>query len=257
MLGTYATEYLNAEGLCRDDFDARTNFPMNFTKNDIVVNCVGILKPFIDKVGIADTIRINSVFPQAVSDACKSSGAKFIHICSDCVFSGTKGMYVESDICDSTDIYAKTKSIHPEYGTIIRSSIIGEDSNSDGCGFIKWVFDSTGKQIIGYDNCMWNGVTCLQLIKVIKHMIDNNIWWNGVRHIYSPEAVSKYELCLLVKDLYNLDIEITKGIAKNISGTPIKDVLDRTLSTNYPELIGQFNIPSIRDQIIQQKGLLC
>ena len=127
MLGTYMTEHLDAIGLNRKHFDARSGIyrlhmkliRMKLSESDVVINCVGILKPYIEQIGTADTIKINSVFPQEVSDLCKAAGAKFIHICSDCVFSGQKGQYVETDICDASDLYAKTKSIEPTDATII------------------------------------------------------------------------------------------------------------------------------------------
>ena len=41
-------------------------------------------------------------------------------------------------------------------------------------------------------------------------MIDDNIFWKGVRHIYSPNTVSKYDLCVLTNNTYSLNIKINK-----------------------------------------------
>jgi len=244
MLGRYVTKYLNATGLHREDFDATQGIELNLKKGDIVINCVGILKPYIEQVGIVDTIKINSIFPQLVSDQCKAANAKFIHICSDCVFSGAKGQYIETDVCDATDLYAKTKSIEPTDATIIRTSFIGEDINEDSVGLLEWV--KSQHTIDGYTNCYWNGVTALQLAKVIDTIIQYNMWWTGTRHIFS-NTVSKYDLCNMIKDAFNLNIRINRAEAESIAGTEISGVLNRSLSTLYN--IDDFDIPSLEVQL--------
>tara|TARA_R110000751_G_scaffold221703_4_gene324086 strand:+ start:3287 stop:4078 length:792 start_codon:yes stop_codon:yes gene_type:complete len=244
MLGRYVTKYLNANGLHREDFDATQGIELTLEEHDIVINCVGILKPYIEQVGIVDTIKINSIFPQLVSDQCKAANAKFIHICSDCVFSGAKGQYIETDVCDATDLYAKTKSIEPTDATIIRTSFIGEDINEDSAGLLEWV--KSQHTIDGYTNCYWNGVTALQLAKVIDRIIRERIWWTGIRHIFS-NTVSKYDLCNMINDAYNLNIRINRVEAESIAGTEINGVLNRSLSTLYT--IDDFDIPSLEVQL--------
>lgn len=252
MLGRYITKYLGAQGFCRDHFDAAQGIPKwNFRlqPDDIVINCIGILKPYIKTVGPMHTILVNSVFPQQIAQYCKEDGAKFIHICSDCVYSGKRGQYVETDICDAGDLYAKTKCIEPANTTVIRTSFIGEDINEDGVGLLEHVLNQ--KEIDGYDNCFWNGVTALQLGKVIKHIIDNNLFWTGVRHIHSPETISKYELCQMIRDVYHLDLKVNRQSADNIGGTSINGKLDRSLSSLHD--VDQYNIPSIKDQLHELK----
>jgi hypothetical protein len=46
-------------------------------------------------------------------------------------------------------------------------------------------------------------------------MIKNNIYWEGVRHIFSPNVVSKYELCDYINEIYDLNIKINKNIIEN------------------------------------------
>ena len=248
MLGRYVTKYLNANGLHREDFDAAEGIDLDLNKDDVVINCVGILKPHIEQAGIVDTIKINSIFPQLVSNQCKAADAKFIHICSDCVFSGQRGRYIETDICDATDLYAKTKSIEPTDTTIIRTSFIGEDINEDGVGLLEWV--RSQHEISGYTNCYWNGISALQLAKVIHQIIDNNLWWTGIWHIFS-DTVSKYDLCCLIRDVYNLDITINRETATDIAGTKINGALDRSLSTIYN--IHNFHIPLLKTQLYELK----
>ena len=262
MLGRYMYNYMKhvhgsrCIGVNRQHFDARDlsedYFKELICKGAVVINCVGIVKPYISTVGQIDTIKINSIFPQMIANVCSGKNAKFIQICSDCVFSGRKGSYIETDIPDAQDLYAKTKSIEPTDTTIIRTSFVGEDVNEDGTGLLQWIISQKGKEISGYDNCMWNGITCLQLAKTInRDIIENNRFWTGVRHIFSPEVVSKYELCNIVNDVYNLRLYIKRSHAEEIQGTKIERALDRSLSTIYDNY--NYHIPLLKKQLIEQQ----
>src|SRR5689334_22166404 len=67
---------------------------------DFVINCIGIIKPYCkdnDPEGVRRAIRINALFPHLLAAACRASGARLIQIATDCVYSGDKGDYVETD----------------------------------------------------------------------------------------------------------------------------------------------------------------
>jgi dTDP-4-dehydrorhamnose reductase len=161
---------------------------------------------------------------------------------TDCVFSGYKGNYVESDFHDEKGVYGITKSLGENLNcTIIRTSIIGEELNNK-YSFLEWVKNSKGA-IQGYVNHLWNGISCLEYAKIICNMIQNDLFWIGVRHIYSPEAKSKYDLCCIIKEVYSLPIDIIKTKEGNL--------IDKTLGTNYPLL---FEIPSLEKQIFELKN---
>lgn len=261
LLGSCVADYLKYTGskhtvitLNRNHFDATCrNMPSIITDGirpgDVVINCVGVLKPNIKKTGLRQTIMINSHFPQLISDVCVDNHAQMIHICSDCVFSGELGQYVETDVCDATDIYAKTKSITPDNCTVIRTSFVGDKQSTNNIGLINWLKSvERGTTVDGYTNCVWNGVTTLELSRVIEEIINTNEYWTGVRHLFTPDHISKYDLCSLINDQFNLNLNIRKTIAHNISGTPIpqpRGRLDRTLSSIYTPIV----VPTIDEQL--------
>ncbi len=111
---------------------------------------------------------------------------------------------------------------------IMRTSFIGQYS-----GLLKWLLENKGNKIQGYDNCIWNGVTTLELAKYIKNIISNNSFWDGVRHLHSPEKISKYNLCKLISKIYSLNIIVEKTLTDSIEGQKVNRVLDRSLTTKY------------------------
>ncbi len=266
MVGNYVYNYLThvmpdheVIGLSRNTgpFDARDRELKKHVidlldPGSVVINCVGVLKPHIQQVGAAETIMINSHWPMLLARACEKHSCDLIHICSDCVFTGHEGPYSESSVCDATDLYARTKAIAPSPATVIRTSVIGEEIRSTGVGLINWLRQALPETTVtGYDNCIWNGVTCLQLAKVIRDIITSGNFWSGVRHVFSPNPMTKDSLCRVINKVYNMNLNIRTVIASSISGSKVSSsgTIDRTLTTIYEPL----KIPRIESQILEMK----
>lgn len=267
MLGQAASKYFSDSYEClvltREHFDATNRAAEQqlvhyIQQDDVVLNCVGVLKPDIDRVGRTDTIMINTLFPQYASNACNKRGAKMVHICSDCVFAGTHGPYDEHAVCDATDLYGRTKSIIPEDCITLRTSFVGHDVR--GKGLLEWVRSMDGKSLQGYTNCLWNGVTTLQLCKFVEDIVSMHPDFTGLMNVftdYNPNGVftsiSKYELCKMIVDTYNVNADVIPVEAKEISGTPIYGLLDRRLSTSCRARVGNGINKSIQQQLIELK----
>ena len=265
MLGCYISNYLQHKYDCylysRAQYDIlendRTKLKDLIRDKDVIINCTGVLKPYIKHMLRSDVITINATFPQQLSEICMDEKIEMLHVCSDCVFNGKKGKYTEMDVPDATDIYAMTKSIIPSQATVLRTSIIGEDLNPNGVGFMNWLLRSNSDIITGYTNCMWNGVTCLQLAKLVDGIIKNQQFTYGIRNIFSPTILSKYDLCKIIKKTYKLQAEIRPVVAKSISNDIICKTLDRSLNTVFPEYMqnisdaanNDFYIKTIEEQI--------
>jgi dTDP-4-dehydrorhamnose reductase len=209
-----------------------------------VINCIGkIPQRHGASESDKDYFLVNSVFPHILWTICKRYGAKMIQPATDCVYTGLKGGYIETDVHDERGSYGMSKSLGEPLGcTVIRSSIIGRELLNKA-SLIEFVFKNQGKTIQGWKNHMWNGITCLEYCKVIQQIIVKDMFWSGVRHIVSPRAVSKYELLQIVKEAYGLTVVIQE------SDGPTK--VDKTLNTIYVEN-GSFNIP---DLVFQLKEL--
>ena len=186
---------------------------------------------------------MNTLFPHKLNEISQKIRCRFIHITTDCVFDGSKGNYSVNDIHTAKDIYGISKSQgEPEEATIIRTSIIGEELYGKK-SLIEWVKSRENCTINGYTNHYWNGVTCFELAKYINNIINKNVFWSGVRHIFSPNIVTKYDLCCYINEIYNLNIEVL----------PIQTDLQKNMTLSDLEII--FTINNIYQQIIEQKNL--
>lgn len=246
MLGSHIAWHLNnfhkLEIVPREKLDAekaysRSHFlyPLPIHEGDYVINCIGVLKPQIKNE--TQAIKVNGLFPHSLANYCNAAGARLIHFSSDCVFSGNRGNYTEVDTPDAEDIYGITKSMEPyNKCMVLRTSFIGEELYHER-SLVSWLLSKKGETIKGYLNCYWNGVTCISLAKIVTDIILNHKYSIGLKHVFSPNIVSKFELCSLISKTYNLGIEIMPHKAKEISGTKINKTLDRSLSSIYAEAL--------------------
>jgi len=261
MLGNYifkllSLEYPNIIGINRKDIDIlNINYEeldiflnkKNINENDVIINAIGIIPQSLTKNPEQYFIyyKINSIFPLWLALLSKKYNFNVIHATTDCVFNGDKGNYIENDIHTETNDYGRSKSLGENNElTIIRTSIIGEEIYNKK-SLLEWIISNKNNTINGYTNHYWNGITCYQFAKIVKEIIEKKLYWKGVKHIFSPDIVSKYELSHLINNIYNLNI--------NINEYTCEKKIDKTLNTNNKII---FDIPNIEKQIIEQYNFL-
>jgi dTDP-4-dehydrorhamnose reductase len=179
------------------------------SKPDVIVNCIGIVKQLRAAQDPLQSIKINALFPHQLAKICQEKKIRFIHMSTDCVFSGNKGYYTEDDPSDADDLYGKTKYLgevdYPGCLTI-RTSIIGRELDTTH-GLIEWFMSQKGKKVSGYKKAVFSGLTTIALSEIISQIISDYPGLRGVNQIAS-EPISKFDLLNLVKDTYKIPILI-------------------------------------------------
>ncbi len=208
---------------------------------DYVINCIGVIKPFMAADPIAAR-KINAVFPWELAKWCKAVGSRLIHITTDCVYSGKKGSsYIESDSHDALDDYGKSKSLgEPNNCMVLRTSIIGEEIHKKA-SLIEWAKSQKGKEVKGFNNHLWNGVTTKQYARVCDDIIRGGFWQEGLFHVHSPLIVNKYNMMLYFNERFKLGLKIQSV------NTP--EPCDRSLLSEK-DLCSKLSIPPVREQIL-------
>lgn len=173
---------------------------------DVVINCIGLIKQ-VNNTNPLPSIMLNTLLPHQLSLICRASHAKFVHISTDCVFSGDKGNYTEHDSSDARDLYGRTKFLGEVYNPdciTLRTSIIGRELKNH-LGLIDWFLSQKG-EINGYRRAIYSGFTTDELSNIIRdYILDSNFY--GLYHV-SSEPISKYELLERVKYAFKKEIVI-------------------------------------------------
>jgi len=200
-----------------------------------IINCSGVIKHKIDEndlKSVQNAERVNSDFPSELAIAGSAKSLQIIQIATDCVFSGSVGLYGEDSEHDSTDIYGITKSKGEtifDNVMILRCSVIGREVNSH-VEFIDWILgQAKGAKLNGFANHLWNGITTLHFAKIVLGIISSNTFKSGIHHVVPSNSVSKFEMINMVcKSFARGDIKIEKVLAET--------AIDRRLDTKFPEV---------------------
>lgn len=211
-----------------------------FQKGDIVINCVGLI-PQRKIENELDYYIVNSKFTQQLSLLVKSLQGYCIQISTNCVFETSDLPRDELVIPDAKDSYGLSKWLgEPPECTVIRTSILGEEKNTS-FSLLNWAL-SQENTVNGFENHIWNGVTCLQLAKYLREIIEKQYFWKGIRHIFSPDTVSKKQLLELIFRVYKKDTKIIP--------VQTEKAVNKTLSSKYDFLLP---IPCLYQQLTEQK----
>jgi dTDP-4-dehydrorhamnose reductase len=230
----------------------RVFYKKNF---DYVVNAIGAIKQIIDEkdpASVENAYKVNSDFPSFLDSYSKATGTPVIQIGTDCVYSGLKGGYKESDLFDPIDVYGKSKVKGENISTntmILRCSIIGKEINRSK-SILSWLLTQKyGATVNGYVDHYWNGVTTLDFAKITLGIIEKNAFSKGISHLVPADTLNKYQLLVLIANAFGRsDLEIREFKTSN--------VIDRTLSTDFSiqnqkfwDLGGYEVIPTIHEMI--------
>lgn len=177
---------------------------------DIVINCVGLTKHKFEENISEGSLEINSVMPHHFSSSCNERGIRFIHISTDCVFSGLKGGYVESDAPDALDLYGKSKAMGEvvnDGSLTLRTSTIGHELCTK-YGLLEW-FLSQDQECVGFSKAIFSGLPSVIFAEVILNYVLFNSDLKGLFHI-AAEPINKYDLLVLIAKIYDKKIDIKK-----------------------------------------------
>ena len=175
---------------------------------DLVVNCIGVVKQLASAKDPLVAIPVNSVLPHRLARFCDLLGSRLIHISTDCVFSGRRGNYRESDPPDAEDLYGRTKLLgevdYPNAVTL-RTSIIGRELSTRN-GLVEWFLNERGA-VKGFSKAIFSGLTTDELARVMLEFVFNRPALRGTYHV-SAEPIDKYRLLNIVKEVYEAATEI-------------------------------------------------
>ena len=213
-----------------------------------IVNCIGsLVEASINRPSLA--IQTNSLLPHFLNEISEKYNFKLIHISTDCVFDGSKGLYKESDIKTETNYYGLTKNlgeINNDRNLTIRTSIIGPEIKLKTTGLFDWILSQKDKTVRGYSNAIWSGLTTIELAKFIIWSLDKDI--TGIVHATNSLGISKYNLVKLINKTFDLNIDMLQNkdykIDKTLLNTKIQNY-------NFPSYI--IMIEEMKDWIDNNK----
>ena len=223
--------------ICNVDIQSQGELISLFSeiRPEVVINCVGVIKQLSAAKDHVTSIGINAYFPHRLAQLCRLVDARLIHLSTDCVFSGKKGLYSEEDFADADDLYGRSKLLgevdYPNAITL-RTSIIGHELAS-ARSLIDWFLSQEGS-IKGYKKAVFSGLPTVEIARVIRDFVLPNRDLRGLYHL-SAAPINKYDLLCRVASVYGKHIRIAPDNSVNI---------DRSLNSDRFQTATGFNPPN-------------
>jgi dTDP-4-dehydrorhamnose reductase len=210
---------------------------------EVVINAVGLIKQVPAASDVIQVLAVNSVFPRLLGSLSAQYGFRLITFSTDCVFSGVKGSYVESDPSDAQDLYGMSKflgEVSEGNCLTLRTSIIGRELGTHH-SIVEWFLSNRGGSVKGYVNAIYTGFPTVVIADIVADVLSKHHDLSGVYHV-SSEPISKFDLLNLLNRHFATGTEIT----------PFEEyVIDRSLdSTRFRNVTGF--VPQTWDQMIGQ-----
>lgn len=178
---------------------------------EVVVNAVGIVKQRAEAKEVIPSLEINSLLPHRLALLCRTVGARLIHFSTDCVFSGRRGNYRETDQPDAEDLYGRTKllgEVSESHCLTLRTSMIGPEL-SRKTGLLEWFLSQRGKTVKGFTKAIFSGFPTSELAHIVELVLMKVPAIHGLYHV-AAEPISKYDLLNLIRDRFDLPVTIER-----------------------------------------------
>ncbi|OUX29802.1 MAG: hypothetical protein CBE24_07740 [bacterium TMED264] len=232
MLGHMVKDFLSSKNDCfvltttsrwpNEDFKKIVK-TFSYQNCEYIINCIGAIPQKVK------SFNVNSELPIWLDDNIgQNSTCRIVHPGTDC--EGDKDEYGLSkkraaDFLIKNGVCTK----------IIKTSVVGPELYSKN-SLLEWFLNVDQEVIDGYSQFFWNGITTLQWSLICYDLIKN---WNQFETLTIPasECISKFDLLMLVKNIFKKKIKIKKNA---------------TIKANKC-LIGNLKVPPIEQQLFDLK----
>lgn len=175
---------------------------------DVVVNCVGLVKQLADANDPLRAVPINTLLPHRLAALCQATRSRLVHISTDCVFSGAKGNYLETDFPDAYDLYGRSKllgEVDYPHAITLRTSIIGHELSGNR-SLVNWFLAQQGP-VKGFTRAIFSGLPTVELATVVRDVVLPLKELHGLYHV-SAKPINKFDLLQMLAHAYRKNIEI-------------------------------------------------
>lgn len=192
---------------------------------DIIINCAA--KTDLDKIENESTnaFEVNAFGAEIISKVSKKYSKRFVHISTDSVFDGTKGLYKEKDIPNPINQYSKSKlegekliKNNNSDAVIVRTNFYGY--NNKGNFLFNWILKkiSNNEPINAFEDIVFNPLEINNLSELLLELCLSD--FKGTLHLTGNEIFSKYEFVKKIAHTLNYDEKLViKGNSDDMNFT--------------------------------------
>jgi dTDP-4-dehydrorhamnose reductase len=178
-------------------------------KPKVVVNCIGVIKQRSQEDAFIPSLTINALFPHHLAEIISAWDGRLIHFSTDCVFTGRKGHYVETDQSDAEDLYGRSKflgEVTAANALTLRTSMIGRELKHFK-SLLEWFLRQKSSRVEGYKHALYSGLTTHILSRTVGDLIEDHPQLTGLYQV-TGNTISKFDLLTLIQERFKLPVEV-------------------------------------------------
>lgn len=213
-------------------------------KPDLVIHTAALIDVDYCQDHAEEAWMTNVEGTENVALASKEVGAKIIHTSTDSVFNGRKGMYVEEDVPDPLNVYARTKLEAEEKvqrwlpdGIILRTAFYGwSPGGSRSMSLAEWVISKlrNGERVLGFTDVFFSPIFVDNLIEAMIEVYRKKL--SGVYHVAGSERCSKYAFGREIAQAFGLDKNLIQP--SSVAEVGLKAPRPKDISLNVAKISG-------------------
>ena len=231
-------------------------------KPDLLINCAAIGK--IDYLESHPDLAysINSEGAKNLAIISKKYNIRLVHISTDSIFDGKKGMYTEEDLPNPLNVYAKSKVLSEKFVkekcdnyVIVRTNFYGYNSRGDW--FFNWVLAQLKNEnsMVGFTDIIFNPLEVSNLSEIILELGESD--YQGIINISSNDVINKYQFILETAKVFGYNSDLVKeGSFKNHPTTITIRPFNTSLDNTKAKSLLNSRIISLRESLEKIKGRL-
>ncbi len=179
---------------------------------DVIIHAAALTN--VDRCEYADrgmARRMHVKVSERLAQEAKKNGALLVHISTDQVFDGERGLYAEDDVTNPLNYYAETKRAAEERilasgadALIVRTNFFGYNAQEKD-DIAGWMFRGLreARPLRLFTDVIFSPILVNTLIDILRESILKRL--TGVYHIAGRDAISKYEFGRTLAAAFGLD----------------------------------------------------
>lgn len=182
---------------------------------------------------------------------CTRTGAKLVHLSTDTVFDGEKGLYLEEDLPHPVNFYGQTKVEAEQAVGSCRSPwviarlalVMGLPAFAQGNSFMARMITALkeGREAGFPDNEIRSPVDVITLSRALLELAGNE--FTGILHLAGNQVLNRYELGQQIA--HRMGFEVNRVVVKNASDQPGRAPRPRDVSLNNAKARAQLKTPML------------
>ncbi|MEM3736724.1 MAG: dTDP-4-dehydrorhamnose reductase [Candidatus Bathyarchaeia archaeon] len=204
---------------------------------EVIINTAAFTD--VDKCEVEKNValEVNANAVGYISEAASQVRAYFLHVSTDYVFDGEKGMYIESDPPNPINFYGYTKLLGEEKvrnlardWCIVRTSALFGWGIGAKLNFATWVINGLRSgHVLNIATDQYVSPTFnTDLARLIMEIADKRL--TGIFHVAGSERASRYQMAITVSEIFGLNRNLIRPVPSSLLGWKARRPRDSSLN---------------------------